>query len=283
MGDHSRQLIKDLEEKTRLFRREILEMTFKAGSGHPGGSLSAVDIITVLYYHQMRVDPKNPKWADRDRFVLSKGHVCPALYAILAEIGFFPKEALWTLRRPESILQGHPDMRLTPGVEMSTGSLGQGLSVACGMALAARLDEKDYAVYCMLGDGEVQEGNVWEGAMFASHERLDNLIAILDRNRLQIEGFTEDIMNLDPLEDKWKAFGWTVLELEDGNDIKQILTVLDKAVERQGKPKIIIANTIKGKGVSFMENRAEYHGRALSPDEMKRARQELEIPGFKVD
>ena len=283
MGDHSRQLIKDLEAKTRLFRREILEMTFKAGSGHPGGSLSAVDIITVLYYHQMRVDPKNPKWADRDRFVLSKGHVCPALYAVLAEIGFFPKEALWTLRRPESILQGHPDMRLTPGVEMSTGSLGQGLSVACGMALAARLDEKDYAVYCMLGDGEVQEGNVWEGAMFASHERLDNLIAILDRNRLQIEGFTEDVMNLDPLEDKWKAFGWKVLELEDGIDIKQILTVLDKAVERQGKPKIIIANTIKGKGVSFMENRAEYHGRALSPDEMKRARQELEIPGFKVD
>jgi transketolase len=283
MGDHSRQLIKDLEAKTRLFRREILEMTFKAGSGHPGGSLSAVDIITVLYYHQMRVDPKNPKWADRDRFVLSKGHVCPALYAILAEIGFFPKEALWTLRRPESILQGHPDMRLTPGVEMSTGSLGQGLSVACGMALAARLDEKDYAVYCMLGDGEVQEGNVWEGAMFATHERLDNLIAILDRNRLQIEGFTEDVMKLDPLEDKWKAFGWTVLELEDGNDIKQILNVLDKAVERQGKPKIIIANTIKGKGVSFMENRAEYHGRALSPDEMKRARQELEIPGFKVD
>jgi transketolase len=283
MGDHSRQLIKDLEEKTRLFRREILEMTFKAGSGHPGGSLSAVDIITVLYYHQMRIDPKNPKWADRDRFVLSKGHVCPALYAVLAEIGFFPKQALWTLRRPESILQGHPDMRLTPGVEMSTGSLGQGLSVACGMALAARLDEKDYAVYCMLGDGEVQEGNVWEGAMFATHERLDNLIAILDRNRLQIEGFTEDIMTLNPLEDKWKAFGWTVLELEDGNDIKQILNVLDKAVERQGKPKIIIANTIKGKGVSFMENRAEYHGRALSPDEMKRARQELEIPGFKVD
>jgi len=236
----------------------------------------------VLYYHQMRIDPENPQWADRDRFVLSKGHVCPALYAVLAEVGFFPKEALWTLRRPESILQGHPDMRLTPGVEMSTGSLGQGLSVACGMALAARLDEKDYTVYCMLGDGEVQEGNVWEGAMFAAHERLDNLIAILDRNRLQIEGFTEDIMALDPLEDKWKAFGWAVLELEDGNDVRQILTVLDKAVERQGKPKIIIANTIKGKGVSFMENRAEYHGRALSPDEMKRARQELEIPGFKV-
>jgi transketolase len=282
MGDHSRQLIKDLEEKTQLFRREILEMTFKAGSGHPGGSLSAVDIITVLYYHQMRIDPENPQWADRDRFVLSKGHVCPALYAVLAEVGFFPKEALWTLRRPESILQGHPDMRLTPGVEMSTGSLGQGLSVACGMALAARIDEKDYTVYCMLGDGEVQEGNVWAGAMFAAHERLDNLIAILDRNQLQIEGFTEDVMALDPLADKWKAFGWEVLALEDGNDVRQILTVLDKTVERQGKPKIIIANTIKGKGISFMENQAEYHGRALSPNEMKRARQELDIPGFKV-
>jgi transketolase len=173
-------------------------------------------------------------------------------------------------------------MRLTPGVEMSTGSLGQGLSVACGMALAARIDKKDYHVYCMLGDGEVQEGNIWTGAMFAAHERLDNLIAILDRNQLQIEGFTEDVMALDPLTDKWKAFGWEVLELEDGNDIRQILSVLDATVERQGKPKIIIANTIKGKGVSFMENRAEYHGRALSSDEMERARQELEIPGFKV-
>jgi transketolase len=283
MGDHGRQLILDLEAKAKLFRREILEMTFKAGSGHPGGSMSAVDIITALYFHQMKVDPVSPRWEDRDRFVLSKGHVCPALYAVLAEKGFFPKEALWTLRLPESILQGHPDMRLTPGVEMSTGSLGQGLSVACGMALAARIDEKDYNVYCMLGDGEVQEGNVWTGAMFAAHERLDNLIAILDRNRLQIEGFTEDVMSLAPLADKWKAFGWEVLELEDGNDVKQILTVLDEAVERQGKPKIIIANTIKGKGVSFMENQAEYHGRALSPDEMKRARQELEIPGFKVE
>jgi transketolase len=283
VGDHTRQLIQDLEAKAKLFRREILEMTFKAGSGHPGGSLSAIDIITVLYFHQMKVDPANPQWEDRDRFVLSKGHGCPALYAVLAEKGFFPKEALWTLRRPESILQGHPDMTLTPGVEMSTGSLGQGLSVACGMALAARIDEKDYTVYCMLGDGEVQEGNIWTGAMFAAHEGLDNLIAILDRNQLQIEGFTEDVMALDPLVNKWKAFGWEVLPVEDGNDVRQILTVLDKAVQRQGKPKIILANTIKGKGVSFMENRVEYHGRALIPDEMKRARRELEIPGFKVD
>jgi transketolase len=283
MGDHSHQLIQDLEAKAKLFRREILEMTFKAGSGHPGGSLSAVDILTVLYFHQMKVDPADPHWADRDRFVLSKGHVCPALYAVLAEKGFFLKAALWTLRRPESILQGHPDMRLTPGVEMSTGSLGQGLSVACGMALAARLDEKDYTVYCMLGDGEVQEGNVWEGAMFAAHMRLDNLIAVLDRNRMQIEGFTEDVMALDPLADKWRAFGWEVLTLADGHDVGQILTVLDAAVPRQGKPKIILAHTIKGKGVSFMENQAEYHGRALTPDEMARARRELAIPGFQVE
>jgi len=282
MSAYSERLIKDLESKAKLFRREILEMTFKAGSGHPGGSMSAVDIITALYYYKMRVDPKNPKWEDRDRFVLSKGHVCPALYAVLAELGFFPKEALWTLRQPESILQGHPDMRLTPGVEMSTGSLGQGLSVACGMALAARLDGKGYRVYCMLGDGEVQEGNVWEGAMFASHEGLDNLIAVLDRNRLQVDGFTEDVMALEPLADKWRAFGWEVVELKDGNDMRQILVALDKATETRGRPTMIIANTVKGKGVSFMENRVEYHGRALTPDEMEQARKELEIPGFKV-
>jgi transketolase len=282
MSTFSPELIKDLEEKARLFRRLILEMTFKAGSGHPGGSMSAVDILTALYYHEMRVDPKNPMWEDRDRFVLSKGHVCPALYAILAELGFFPKEALWTLRRPDSILQGHPDMRKTPGVEMSTGSLGQGLSVSCGMALAARLDKKDYKVYCMLGDGEVQEGNIWEGAMFAAHEKLDNLIAILDRNRLQIDGFTEDVMSLEPLSEKWKAFGWEVVELKDGNDMRQILEALDKATETKGKPTIIIADTLKGKGVSFMENKVGYHGRALKPDEMERARKELEIPGFEV-
>jgi transketolase len=282
MSTFSPELIKDLEEKARLFRRLILEMTFKAGSGHPGGSMSAVDILTALYYHEMRVDPKNPMWEDRDRFVLSKGHVCPALYAILAELGFFPKEALWTLRRPDSILQGHPDMRKTPGVEMSTGSLGQGLSVSCGMALAARLDKKDYKVYCMLGDGEVQEGNIWEGAMFAAHEKLDNLIAILDRNRLQIDGFTEDVMSLEPLSEKWKAFGWEVVELKDGNDMRQILEALDKATETKGKPTIIIADTLKGKGVSFMENKVGYHGRALKPDEMEIARKELEIPGFEV-
>ena len=275
-------LVQDLELKAKLFRREILEMTFLAGSGHPGGSMSAIDIITVLYYYVMRVDPNNPQWADRDRFVLSKGHVCPALYTVLAEKGFFPKEALWTLRQPGSILQGHPDMRITPGVDMSTGSLGQGLSVACGMALAARLDNKDFLTYCMMGDGEIQEGNIWEGALFAAHYNLDNLIAILDKNKLQIAGFTKDIIALDPLIAKWDAFGWDVIELLDGNDIDQIIRAFDSLKSLTGKPKIIIANTVKGKGVSFMEDQPEYHGRALSASEMDRARKELMIPDVEV-
>jgi transketolase len=282
MAGDREQLIQDLELKAKLFRREILEMTFLAGSGHPGGSMSAIDIITVLYYYIMRVDPNNPQWEDRDRFILSKGHVCPALYTVLAEKGFFPKEALWTLRKPGSILQGHPDMRITPGVDMSTGSLGQGLSVACGMALAARLDNKEFSTYCMMGDGEIQEGNIWEGALFAAHYNLDNLIAILDKNKLQIAGFTEDIIALDPLIAKWEAFGWDVIELLDGNDIDQIIRAFDSVKTLTGKPKIIIANTIKGKGVSFMEDQPEYHGRALSASEMDRARKELMIPDFTV-
>lgn len=282
MAGDREQLIQDLELKAKLFRREILEMTFLAGSGHPGGSMSAIDIITVLYYYIMRVDPNNPQWEDRDRFILSKGHVCPALYTVLAEKGFFPKEALWTLRKPGSILQGHPDMRITPGVDMSTGSLGQGLSVACGMALAARLDNKEFSTYCMMGDGEIQEGNIWEGALFAAHYNLDNLIAILDKNKLQIAGFTEDIIALDPLIAKWEAFGWDVIELLDGNDIDQIIRAFDSIKSLTGKPKIIIANTIKGKGVSFMEDQPEYHGRALSATEMDRARKELMIPDFTV-
>ena len=282
MAGDREQLIQDLELKAKLFRREILEMTFLAGSGHPGGSMSAIDIITVLYYYIMRVDPSNPQWEDRDRFILSKGHVCPALYTVLAEKGFFPKEALWTLRKPGSILQGHPDMRITPGVDMSTGSLGQGLSVACGMALAARLDNKEFSTYCMMGDGEIQEGNIWEGALFAAHYNLDNLIAILDKNKLQIAGFTEDIIALDPLIAKWEAFGWDVIELFDGNDIDQIIRAFDSVKSLTGKPKIIIANTIKGKGVSFMEDQPEYHGRALSASEMDRARKELMIPDFTV-
>lgn len=282
MVKYDPDLIEKLEKKAKRFRRDILEMIFKAGSGHPGGSMSAVDIITALYYYKMNIDPDNPIWEDRDRFVLSKGHVCPALYAVLADLGFFPRKELGNLRQPGSILQGHPDMKKTPGVEMSTGSLGQGLSVACGMALAARLDNKDYTVYCMLGDGEIQEGNIWEAAMFASHERLSNLIAILDRNRLQIDGFTEDVMSLEPLSEKWESFGWEVIELNDGNDIAQVLDTLDRATKTKDKPAIIIADTVKGKGVSFMENKVGFHGRALKPEEMEIAREELEIKDYEA-
>lgn len=249
-------------------------MIYAAGSGHPGGSLSSIDIITVLYFYAMRIDPKNPRWPDRDRFVLSKGHSCPALYAVLAGRGFFPKEELMNLRKFGSILQGHPDMTLTPGIDMSTGSLGQGLSVSCGMAIAARLDKKDYRVYCMIGDGESQEGNIWTGAMLSAHQKLDNLTAILDRNGLQIDGSTEEIVSLEPLSDKWKAFGWHVIEI-DGHDIPQIISALEQAANVKGRPTIIIAKTAKGKGISFMENQLEYHGRALTKEEMATARKEL--------
>ncbi len=271
---HDEVLIKRLIEKSREFRRDILIMTTEAGSGHPGGSLSSIDIITALYLHQMRHDPKNPRWEDRDRFVLSKGHACPALYAVLADVGYFPKKELLTLRKLNSILQGHPDMNKTPGIDMSTGSLGQGLSVACGMALAGKLDKKDYHVYVLLGDGEVDEGNVWEAAMAAAKYKLDNLTAILDRNRLQLDGPTEDICPLDPLPDKWRAFGWNVMEI-DGHDMAEILDSLDKAIKVKGKPTIIIAHTVKGKGVSFMEGENKYHGKALSKEELKGALEEL--------
>ena len=274
MEKHSDLLVNELCQKAKKFRREILIMTTQAGSGHPGGSLSAIDVITALYFHHMRLDPKNPRWKDRDRFILSKGHSCPALYAVLAEIGFFPKEALSTLRKLGSILQGHPDMNATPGVEMSTGSLGQGLSVACGMCLAGKLDSKDYRVYCMLGDGEIEEGSVWEAAMAASHYKLDNLVAILDRNELQIDGSTECIMGLEPLPEKWKAFGWNTIVI-DGHNMQQILNSLDLASNVKGKPTMIIAKTTKGKGVSFMENKLEYHGQALTEEELALALEEL--------
>ena len=271
---HNEKLVKKLVEKAREFRRDILMMTTNAGSGHPGGSLSSIDIITALYLHHMRHDPKNPEWEDRDRFILSKGHVCPALYAVLADTGYFPKKELLTLRKLDSILQGHPDMNKTPGVEMSTGSLGQGLSVACGMALAGKMDNGSYRVYVVLGDGETDEGNVWEAAMAAAKYKLDNLTAILDRNRLQLDGATEEICPLDPLPDKWRAFGWNVMEI-DGHNMREILDSLDEAEKVKGKPTIIIAHTIKGKGVSFMEGENKYHGKALSKDELERALEEL--------
>lgn len=268
-------LIDELYAKTRIFRQDILRMITQAGSGHPGGSLSAIDFITALYCHHMKINPANPQWEDRDRFVLSKGHSCPALYVVLAELGFFPKETLFTLRQFGSILQGHPDMNLTPGIEMSTGSLGQGLSVACGMALAGKLDQKTFKVFCILGDGELDEGSVWEAAMAAAHYKLDNLTAIIDRNDMQIDGTTDCIMTLEPLKKKWEAFGWYATEI-DGHNMQQIIDTLDFLRSYTEKPSVIIAKTIKGKGVSFMENKLEYHGRALTREELALALKELE-------
>jgi len=267
--------IRELEAKARQLRRHIIQMIGKAGSGHPGGSLSAVEIVTALYFRVMRLDPKNPHWPDRDRFILSKGHAAPLLYAALAEKGFFPKEWLLTLRQLGSPLQGHPHCRYLPGVEVSTGSLGQGLAVGNGMALAARLDKRDYRIYVLLGDGELQEGMVWEAAMAASHYGLDNLTAIVDRNFLQIDGSTEQVMSPEPVEDKFRAFGWEARTI-DGHDFPQILEALDWARRVKGKPAAIVAHTIKGKGVSFMENNPDWHGKAPKPEEVERALAELQ-------
>jgi len=272
---HDDELIESLNKIAKEIRKDVLLMTTKARSGHPGGSLSAADIITALYFHHLRHDPKNPQWEDRDRFVLSKGHVCPALYAALARCGYFPREALWTLRKVGSILQGHPDMKKTPGVEASTGSLGQGLSIGIGMALAAKLDKKDYRVYVLLGDGELDEGQVWEAAMAAAHYKIDNLTAIVDLNGLQLDGFTKDVMSLDPVADKWRAFGWHVIEI-NGHNMKEILDALDEAEKIKQKPTVIIAHTIKGKGVSFMENQVQYHGKPLTEEQLEKALKELE-------
>jgi transketolase len=266
--------VEELEEQARHVRRKIVEMVAAAGSGHPGGSLSAADIVTALYFNVMRIDPQRPDWPDRDRFVLSKGHAAPVLYAALAGRGYFPEEDLLALRKLGSPLQGHPDMKKLPGVEMSTGSLGQGLSAANGMALAARLDKRDYRVFALLGDGESQEGQIWEAAMAAAHYGLDNVTAFLDHNKLQIDGCTLDVMCPEPLPDKWRAFGWDV-QVINGHDIKEILNAVARAKEVKGKPQMIIAETVKGKGVSFMENEAGWHGVAPKPEELKRALAEL--------
>jgi len=266
--------IKELHKKAKQIRRLIVQMLVKAGSGHPGGSLSATDLITVLFFHEMKINPQNPADPDRDRFHMSKGHCCPLWYAVLSEAGYFPKEKLWTLRKMGSMLQGHPDRR-TPGVEVASGSLGQGLSVSVGMGLAMKIDQKNSRIYCLMGDGEVQEGNIWEAAMAASHYKLDNLCAILDSNKFQIDGKIQDVMNLEPLEDKWKAFGWHVITI-DGHDIKQILSAYDEARSIKGKPSIIIAHTIKGKGVSFMENVVDFHGKVPSKEQEIQALDELE-------
>lgn len=255
-------------------RRNIIKSVTAAKSGHPGGSLSATDILVTLYFEIMKIDPKNPKWEERDRFVLSKGHAAPALYAVLAERGYFPKEELMKLRQTGAMLQGHPDMKSTPGVDMTTGSLGQGLSAANGMALAAKLDKKSYRVYVMLGDGEIQEGMIWEAAMTSAHYKLDNLTAFLDYNKLQIDGTNDEVMTVEPVADKWKAFGWNVLEI-DGHNYDQIRDAVKKAKETKGKPTMIIAHTVKGKGVSFMENQVGWHGSAPNEEQMERALLEL--------
>ncbi|MCX6010428.1 MAG: transketolase [Chloroflexi bacterium] len=266
--------IPELEKMARQLRRHVITMIATAGSGHPGGSLSAADIVTALYFKVMRHDPKNPQWPDRDRFVLSKGHAAPILYAALAECGYFPVEELSTLRKLDSRLQGHTDRTLTPGVEMSAGSLGQGLSYGIGIALAGRLDKRDYQVYVLLGDGECEEGQVWEAAMFAPHHGVGNLTAIVDHNDLQLSGRVCDIMGIEPLTYKWRAFNWHVLEI-NGHDMGEILKALKKAREIKGKPTVIIAHTVKGKGVSFMEGNVDFHGKAPTAQEAEIALKEL--------
>ena len=269
----SQMQIQELETKAKEIRRLIIQMIAKAGSGHPGGSLSSTDLITALFYSVLKHDPKNPAWPDRDRFHMSKGHCAPLWYAVLADRGYFAKEQLMTLRCLGSILQGHPDPR-TPGVEVASGSLGQGLSVGLGMSLAARIDKKDWRVYILLGDGEIQEGNIWEAAMAASHFKVDNLCAMLDYNGFQIDGKICNIMELEPLAAKWAAFGWHTIEI-NGHNMKEILDAYDEAGRIKGKPTIIIAHTIKGKGVSFMENVCDFHGRAPTQEEAKKALKEL--------
>jgi transketolase len=271
----SSALIRDLKERAKIIRRHVVKIISDAGVGHPGGSLSAVDILTVLYFHVLRIDPDNPNWEDRDRFILSKGHASSALYSTLAERDFFSTDLLSTFGRINSRLQVHPDMQKLPGIEASTGALGQGLSIALGMALGARLDNRNIHVYVLLGDGEMQEGQIWEAAMSAAHYKVDNLTAILDYNKVQLMGPVSAIMEVAPVKEKWLAFGWNVIET-DGHDIKEIINSLHKARAFKGVPTIVIANTIKGKGCSFMEGKHEWHGKAPSKEELCRALSELE-------
>jgi transketolase len=266
----------DLDEMVdiaRRMRRNIVTMIAEAGSGHPGGSLSAVEMLTALYFRVLRHRSQDPAWPDRDRFILSKAHACPVLYAALAQAGYFPEEELLTFRKIDSRLQGHAHIK-TPGVEMSGGSLGQGLSFGVGTALASRLDGRPSRTYVLLGDGECDEGQVWEAAMSASHHKLDNLVALVDRNQIQNDRWTWQVMNLEPLADKWRAFGWDTLEI-NGHDLSEILDALDQAGKTEGQPTAIIANTVKGKGVSFMENNLDFHGKAPSKEQLAAALQEL--------
>ena len=258
----------------KRMRGTAIQMITEAGSGHPGGSLSAADIVVTLFFDVMRHDPENPHWPDRDRFILSKGHCCPILYAVMAECGYCPKDKLMTLRKLGSIYQGHPDVRFLPALEASTGSLGQGLSLGIGMAEGQRLDNRPSRTYVVLGDGEIQEGQVWESAMFAPFRGVDNVVAIVDYNKIQLDGFVKDIMDLEPLAAKWSSFGWHVIQI-DGHDIGALQRAFAEAGQVKGKPSCVIANTIKGKGVSFMENNPKFHGAAPTREECARALQEL--------
>jgi transketolase len=269
------ELIRTLEGHADQLRRDILAMLTDAGSGHPGGSLSSAEIVAALFFYKLRFDPKNPRWPGRDRFVLSKGHAAPVLYAALARTGYFPVEELSQLRKLGSHLQGHPDQRLTPGVEVSSGSLGNGFSFAQGVALAGKLDGTDYHVYALVGDGEMDEGQIWEAALFAAHHKLDNLTAFVDVNQIQNDTFVKDILVTEPIVDKWRAFGWHVQDI-DGHDMGAVVSALDAATAINGQPTAIVCRTVKGKGVSFMENNPEYHGKAPTKDQLAEALAELD-------
>lgn len=269
-----KEMENEMKRKARQLRRDLLTALYRAGSGHPGGSLSEVEILMALYYHKMRIDPKRPDWEERDRFILSKGHANPALYAVLADLGYFPKEDLAKLRKTDGHLQGHPDRTKTPGIDMSTGSLGQGMAVACGLALGAKHQKKSWQVYALAGDGECQEGITWECAMSAAHYKLDNYTLIVDVNGLQIDGATRDVMDLGDLGAKFSAFGFEVLTAEDGNDYEALCRLLDQ--ERiPGRPRVILAYTVKGKGISYMEGQAGWHGKGLDEDAYQKAMEEL--------
>ncbi len=266
--------VKELEKMAKEVRKGIIEAVYHAQSGHPGGSLSVADILTVLYFNELNIDENNSKWEDRDRFVLSKGHCSPALYSCLANRGFFPVEDLKTFRNIDSYLQGHPDMKKIPGVDMTTGSLGQGLSAAVGMAIAGKMDNKSYRVYSVLGDGEIEEGQIWEAAMSANKYHLDNLCVIVDNNNLQIDGTIEEVMSPYPIDEKFRSFGFEIIKI-DGHNMQEILDAFDVAKHVKGKPVCIIAKTVKGKGISFMENQVGWHGKAPNEEQYKMAMEEL--------
>lgn len=271
------QLIENLKRLANDLRIDVIKMTTNAGSGHVGGSFSIAEIVTALYFHELHINPNNPEWEDRDRLILSKGHNCPIIYAALAKKGYFPRQTLWTLRKLHSSLQGHPDMRKTSGIDMTSGSLGQGLSAGVGMALGGRLAKRKFRIYVILGDGETEEGMVWEAAMAASHYKIDNLIAIVDNNEFQCDGAIKDILNIYPLIDKWNAFGWKTIEI-DGHNLSQILNAFEEAKDVKDKPVVIIAHTVKGKGVSFMEGHNYWHGgTAPTLEEAKKALEELGV------